>query len=431
MSRACRLLIQVSGLLWICCKTSPAAAQPIGTQAEAAAAEARLTKQPNDHALREGLIRWYWQSGFGKEPAGSLLRAHILALARKDGRNPVFGEYLGAIPREGYWPANREGFTELAAIWRQHLEEAPGEPVVAVHAAVFYHLSEPALATDLARRAVGLAPTEAYVLRTAAEVMATVFCGVTAEIKGLPAKWTRGYAPPLDLVATIRQATNPEFLIAFGKQVMLAAPNDRDRGDEVFGLAQEAATRARAALRDQEPAVRLLLLARYSRVQLFGTTADCQAHADAIAQEAAKLRSGERYWAVRAAEAYLRCGNVSEALSRAIGSVKEWQGTSGTHPEPDEELHAASVIAATAAAKARDFTVAEEYLRLAGSTIGPGSQRAWMDGAKELIKSGRVATARAYLASCRPVIGSAKVAEWLEALDQERAPDFTGHLLIQ
>jgi hypothetical protein len=132
------------------------------SKAEAEALEAHLTNSPDDLQARAKILGFYFRGPartiYGPAAAIVSRRNHILRLVRHHPSSELAALSEATIDRAGHSLADREGYDELSALWREQVGSNGANVGILRNAAKFFQLSDKAYSVSLLKQAQRLEP---------------------------------------------------------------------------------------------------------------------------------------------------------------------------------------------------------------------------------------------------------------------------------
>lgn len=417
---------------------------------QAAAIENQLTTMPEDLAARTRLLGYYFAASLpsaGPEATKAARRRHIVWMIEHHPEAEAATLSEMTIDPSGHALADPEGYEQAKKAWIAALAQHKDNVRVQMHAAKFFRLPDRGLAIDCLKRAVALAPGDAFAASELGYTYAITASGITMiNNNGLPmgADPAQAASPLAQSAAAELRASTNAAVVSAGANVLSqygtmarAMTNGKINVD---ALAEELLKKASALdPADFNPPRALGEL--YKNRMLAARSDDAR---KALAKQ--RLEQDEIFfarvsalkdprfadWKLAALAAVAKAAIDADDGDRAQRFADELlsQGTVA-RPLDGQFVHDSHSILGRVALRRNNVAEAKRQLLEAGKVTGGGTLTSFgpnMTLAKELVEKGERETVVSYLEACRKFWPNPRLAEWIKTIQSGGTPEFGPNL---
>jgi thiol-disulfide isomerase/thioredoxin len=414
-------------------------AQPVRTEADAQALEARVESNPNDAAARAQLIFFYGRSrpaAMTAETVRPLRRNHILWMIENHPEHPALGDGAGIIDKTGTPLADPDAWTEADLAWKRALAQ-PSRAEVYAHAIAFYRISDPAFALDVANRGLAAFPHHERIATAKGLLLAAIILGIrnldqfghATSFDDDLAKGKDAAAARKELESTSEAAFAAGAAQAFSMQQFALTSHRRTKEAADATEFAERLNRRAVELDPDNPRWKSQLATSY---WMQASSKRTPAEKIELIEKALPLADNNLrlYVMPDLAKAYFDAGNNPMAKEAAEATL-DFAERNKSGPNYAGAVHNANVVLGRTALKDKNVDEAKTRLLAAGhvsSTPVLGSFGPDWYLARDLLGKGERDTVLAYIDLCRNfwTSGKARLDSWASTIRAGGSPNFFG-----
>jgi tetratricopeptide (TPR) repeat protein len=411
--------------------------------------EDRLKNTPHDLPARARLLGYYFSTAddaIGSEATRQARRRHILWLIEHHPENDITSLSEFTIDPAGHPLADADGYEQAKKLWLDQINQCKDDVRVLTHAALFFKLSDKALAITCLKQATQLAPDNRELSAQLGYMYALTALGITMITQnGLPASADPAEATgelATRVVTELRASSNSDvigtaggILYMYGMMMRSLAKSDINRD----ALAEELLLRA-SALDPDNPGIQKALSDFYAWSAMLAEregrpeerkTLEKKAleQAKRVVDQTKGDRTSHLYALRDALKMAIDADEFDEAQRFATDLLKQ------VADPPDisegQHFHDGHVVLGRVALKDGEVEKAKAHLLQAGRTPGGGTLTSFgpnMTLAKELSEKGEFETVIEYLELCRSFWPDPKLNRWIQTLQDGKVPNFGANL---